>query len=225
MIRWELLDSTPVPGSNEPLFLWQRGSEYSLRIGSAELMNSRVHSSEEQLAELACARLHGKPAPSLLIGGLGMGYTLAAALRHLPLTSTLTVAELVPAVVHWNQHYLGTLTGHPLHDRRVGVQEGDVAALLRQKTAAYDAILLDVDNGPEGLTCTANDALYNVAGLAAAFTALRPQGILAVWSAHSCAPFAKRLAQAGFMVEEVRLRARGRQGGGRHTVWLATRGN
>jgi spermidine synthase len=223
MIPWELLDQAPVAGSAEVLSLWRRGNEYSIRIGRQELMNSRAHHSEEMLAELTCAKVRDRPAPGVLIAGLGMGYTLAAALRQLPAESRVTVAELVPAVVHWNQHHLGTLAGHPLDDQRVRVVEGDVGKVLRQEPAAYDAILLDVDNGPEGLTSRANDALYSPAGLAAACTALRPQGVLAVWSAHPCAPFAKRLGQAGFAVEEVRLRARGRLGGGRHTVWLATR--
>lgn len=223
MIPWELLDTTPVPGSHEPLSLWRRGGEYSIRIGPHELMNSRAHSSEEALAELACARVGDRPTPCVLIAGLGMGYTLAAALRQLPAESRVTVAELVPAVIHWNRHHLGTLAGHPVDDQRVRVHEGDVGAVLRQATIAYDAILLDVDNGPEGLTSSANDALYSPAGLAAAFTALRPHGVLAVWSAHPCAPFAKRLGQAGFAVEEVSLRARGRHGGGRHVIWLATR--
>lgn len=223
MIPWELLDTTPVPDSAEPLSLWRRGGEYSLRIGPHELMNSRAHHSEEALAELACARIRDLPSPSLLIAGLGMGFTLAAALHLLPAGSSVTVAELVPAVIHWNRQHLGTLAGQPLGDQRVLVHEGDVGRLLRQTTAAYDAILLDVDNGPEGLTRGANDALYSQAGLAAAFTALSPHGVFGVWSAHPCAPFTKRLGQAGFAVEEIRLRARGRQGGGRHTVWLATK--
>lgn len=223
MIPWILLDRAPVPGGEDELMLFQRGEEFSIRITRhGELMNSRVHGSEDALAALACARLAGRARPRLLIGGLGMGFTLAAALRELRLDAELVVAELVPAVVAWNRGALGAQAGNPLLDARVSVQEIDVARLLRAGRTAYDAILLDVDNGPEGLTRNANDWLYGNAGLAAAFDALRADGILAVWSAGGDRDFTDRLRCAGFEAEEVRVRARVSKGA-RHTIWLARR--
>lgn len=221
MIPWERLDSAPVPGGGEFLHLFRRGEEYSIRIGrSTELMNSRMHGSEDRLAEAACARLAGRPRPRMLIGGLGMGFTLAAALRRLGPDAEVVVAELVPAVVDWNRGPLGAPSGRPLDDARVEVHTGDVGALLRSATAACDAVLLDVDNGPAGLTHKGNDWLYGDAGLRAARAALRPGGVLAVWSAAPDRRFRARLRQAGFEVEELRVRAH-RNRGARHIVWLA----
>jgi len=223
MIPWKLLGRAPVPGGEDELMLFQRDEEFSIRITRhGELMNSRVHGSEDALAALACARLAGRARPRLLIGGLGMGFTLAAALRELRLDAEVVVAELVPAVVAWNRGALGAQAGNPLLDARVSVQEIDVARLLRAGRTAYDAILLDVDNGPEGLTRNANDWLYGNAGLAAAFDALRTDGILAVWSAGGDSDFTDRLRRAGFEAEEVRVRAR-KSKGARHTIWLARR--
>jgi spermidine synthase len=222
MIPWEQLDSALVPGSGQELRLCRREAEFSIRVAGCELMNSRCHGSEEALAELACARLVGRPAPCLLIGGLGMGFTTAAALQRLPVDGRLVVAELVPAVVTWNRGLLAHLAGHPLADPRVTVRTEDVARLLRNARQAYDAILLDVDNGPDGLTRTGNDWLYGKAGLAATHGALRPGGLLAVWSAAPDQRFSDRLAQAGFIVTEHRVPARGRHGS-RHTIWLAER--
>ena len=205
--------------------LYRRGDEFSIRVTRhGELMNSRVHGSEDALAALACARLAGRERRRLLIGGLGMGFTLAAALRELGPDAEVVVAELVPAVVAWNRGVLGASAGNPLHDTRVSVKEIDVARLLRSERNAFDAILLDVDNGPEGLTRNANDWLYSNAGLAAAFAALRPDGILAVWSAGGDSNFTDRLRRTGFEAEEIRVRAR-KSKGARHIIWLARRGD
>ncbi|MFZ5774880.1 MAG: hypothetical protein ACOY3Z_05300 [Thermodesulfobacteriota bacterium] len=221
MIPWQLLDSAPVPDGGAPLTLYRRGEEFSIRVGGYELMNSRLHGSEDALAETTCDRLGARPAPLLLIGGLGMGYTTAAALRRLGSQARVVVAELVPAVIAWNHGVLGALAGHPLDDPRVSVREIDVASLLREEALAYDAILLDVDNGPEGLTRPGNDWLYSHAGLTAARAALASTGILAIWSASAAPAFSKQLRRAGFSVTELPCRARGRQGGSRHMIWLA----
>ncbi len=185
-------------------------------------MNSRVHGSEDALAEHACARLVDRSSPHLLIGGLGMGFTLAAALRQLGDQARVFVAELIPAVVAWNRGPLGERAGHPLLDPRVTVHEGDVARILKAKQQAYDAILLDVDNGPEGLTRKENDWLYSINGLSAAYASLRPQGVLAVWSAGPDRDFTQRLRKVGLEVDEARVRAHGAKGT-RHIIWLARR--
>jgi spermidine synthase len=223
MTPWKLLDRAQMPESGEELRLYQRGWEFSIRVDSHELMNSRAHGSEDALAELACVRIAHRPCPRILIGGLGMGYTTAAALHRLGADGQVVVAELVPAVVAWNRGLLADLAGHPLHDARVTVQEADVARILRAEQGAYDAILLDVDNGPVSLTRKGNDWLYARAGLDAAYAALRAGGVLAVWSAGPDRAFAKRLCRAGFEVSEVSARARGPRGGGRHIIWLAVR--
>lgn len=225
MIPWKLLDSAQMPGSNEELCLYKRGEEFSIRVDGRELMNSRAHKSEEALAELACAAIVDCSCPRVLIGGLGMGYTTAAALHRLGTRAQVVVAELVPAVVEWNRGPLANLAGHPLQDARVTVQEIDVARVLQAEHRAYDAILLDVDNGPEGLSREGNDWLYTPAGLDAAFAALRPAGVLAVWSANPDQLFVKRLRRVGFEVDEVCVRTRGSHRGGRHTIWLAGRGS
>ncbi len=223
MIPWQLLDSVPVPGQNTELRLYKRGEEFSIRVDSSELMNSRVHGSEEAMAELACTRIASRPCPRVLIGGLGMGYTLAAALNRLGNAARVVVAELVPAVVAWNQGLLGALAGHPLHDDRVTVREIDIAQLLRAEQGYYDAILLDVDNGPRALTSKGNNWLYTPAGLKAAFRALRPAGLYALWSASPDPAFTQRLRGAGFAAEEKPVRALGPCKGGYHTIWLAAR--
>lgn len=223
MIPWELLESAPVPGGGETLHLYRRGTEFSIRVDGNELMNSRAHGSEEALAELACARIAKCPSPTVLIGGLGMGYTLAAARKHLTPQARVVVAELLPAVVAWNRTFLADLAGHPLDDPRVAVQEIDVALILQSEQKGYDAILLDVDNGPEGLTRPSNDWLYAKGGLAAAHGALKPSGILAVWSASPEPAFSKLLRRTGFKVEEITARSRGSKGGSRHMIWLAER--
>jgi len=223
MIPWELLDSVPVPGGKEVLCLYKRGEEFSIRVDGRELMNSRVHGSEDALAELVCERLASCLAPKVLIGGLGMGYTTAAALHQLGAQAQVVVAELVPAVVGWNRGPLAGLAGHPLKDIRVSLREVDVARILQTEQQAYDAILLDVDNGPDGLTSVGNNWLYTLAGLNAAHSALKSSGILAVWSASPDSTFSRLLRQVGFTVEDVTVRSRGSKGGSHHMIWLAER--
>ena len=224
MIPWKFLDSARVPGGSAELCLFARGGEFSIRVNGCELMNSRVHGSEDALADLACARIGNRPAPRILIGGLGMGFTTAAALHRLDVESRVVVAELVPQVVEWNRKFFGELTGNPLHDPRVTVREADVALILQSELQAYNAILLDVDNGPEGLTRKSNSWLYTEAGAKAAFAALQPAGVLAVWSAGPDMAFARRLRRVGFAMEQISVRARGPAGGNRHTIWIAVRG-
>ncbi len=221
MIAWELLDTAAVPGEGAPLRLMRRGAEYSIMSGASELMNSRLSGSEQALATLACDRVAARPAPSVLIGGLGMGFTLAAALAALGPTASIIVAELVPAVVAWAEGPLAHIVGDSLGDPRVRVRQGDVGALIRSGRSAYDAILLDVDNGPHGLSRAENDSLYDLAGLSAARRALRPGGVLAVWSSAPDEAFTQRLGQAGFAVEVSRVRARSTGRGARHVIWLA----
>ena len=223
MIPWNRLARAPIPGSGGELLLLERNGEFVIRADGRELMTSRAHASEEKLGALAAAALRGLEAPRVLVGGLGMGYTLAAALHELGPGAELVVAELVPEVVDWNRGPLGHLAGHPLRDPRVRVRDADVAAELRATRGRYDAIVLDVDNGPEALTRRGNDWLYGRSGLGAAFAALRPGGVLAVWSASAAAPFAKRLRAAGFRVEESRSPAASGGRGGRRVVWIATR--
>ena len=223
MTPWILLDSAQVPGNGGELRLYQRGDEFSIKLeGRGELMNSRVHGSEDALAEHTCARLSDCETPRLLIGGLGMGFTLAEALRHIGSQAQVVVAELVPEVVTWNRGPLGKFAGNPLEDLRVIVHEGDVARIIDAEQQAYDAILLDVDNGPEGLTRKENDRLYDIDGLNAAYAALRANGVLAVWSAGPDQKFLQRLRKTGFEVEEIRVRSRGAKGA-RHIIWFARR--
>jgi spermidine synthase len=221
MIPWIQLESAKVPGGREELRLKRRGAEFSIMLGANELMNSRMSGSEEALAKLAFAKVGGRPQPKMLIGGLGMGFTLRAALAGLPADATVVVAELVPSVIAWARGLMAELFAGSLDDPRVEIREADVADLIAGK-GVYDAILLDVDNGPDGLSRSANDRLYDVGGLAAARTALTPGGVLAVWSAHPDPGFAVRLRQSGFEVDEVNTRARGKRGA-RHVIWLATR--
>jgi spermidine synthase len=222
MIPWQLLGTAAVPGNDSLLTLHQRDNEYVIRIGPLALMSSAAHGSEEALAELACARLAQCANARVLVGGLGMGFTLAAALRHVAPDARVLVAELIPAVVEWNRGVLAQLAGRPLEDPRVSVWEGDVGKCIGAQRGAFDAILLDVDDGPNGLTRSSNDALYSDAGVHAARDALRKDGVLGVWSVAPDASFTRRLAQAGFAVEETVVRAR-RTRGGRHTLWLARR--
>lgn len=223
MIPWELLDSSPVPGGSETLYLYRRDTEFSIRVDGCELMNSRVHGSEDALAERVCARLGDHSSPKVLVGGLGMGFTAAAALQNLGAQAQVVVAELVPAVVAWNRGPLAHLAGYPLTDSRITIQESDVALILTAERQTFNAVMLDVDNGPDGLTRSDNDWLYGRAGLKATYSALKPAGILAVWSASPDPAFSKLLHQTGFSVEEVMVRARGRKGGSRHMIWLAQR--
>ncbi len=221
MIPWEEIDRAKVPGQQGDVTLRKRGTEFSIRTAETELMNSRLHGSEEALAELACSRIKRKSGMAILIGGLGMGYTLAAALEHSGPDARITVSELIPAVVKWNREYIGHLAGMPLDDPRVSVKEEDIAKTIKKKPSAWDAILLDVDNGPEGLTRKANDRLYGRPGLETSFRALCPGGILAVWSSGADEAFTRRLKQSGFHTETLTTRARKPGKGSRHTIWLA----
>jgi len=223
MIPWVLLDTVMPPGDGEALRLKRRGAEFSIMSGNIELMNSRLSGSEVALATLSCARLQDRPAPRVLIGGLGMGFTLRAALGALPAQAQVVVAELVPAVIAWAHGPLAELFGASLNDPRVVICEGDVGALIRANAAGYDAILLDVDNGPHGLSRRENDSLYDLKGLGEAKAALRPGGVLAIWSSAPDDDFARRLGRAGFSVEEVRVRAPRPGKGARHVIWLAGR--
>ncbi len=204
------------------LKLMQRGAEFSIMSNNIGLMNSRMSGSEEQLAVLSAARLTKSPKARVLIGGLGMGFTLRAALAAFGPGAEIIVAELVPAVIAWARGPLAPIHGTSLDDPRVTIHEGDVAAAIRAH-APLDAILLDVDNGPDGLFRPENDRLYSAAGLGAAKSALNPGGHLAVWSAYPDAPFTKRLSQSGMSVEEVRVRERSNGKGARHLIWFATR--
>ncbi|MET0748318.1 MAG: hypothetical protein ABWY49_09010 [Rhizobium sp.] len=223
MIPWTLLDTASIPNGGGELRLKQRGQEFSIMLGSNELMNSRLSGSEEALATLACAKISGRPAPHVLIGGLGMGFTLRAALGVLGSGARVTVAELVPAVVAWARGPMAAVFAGSLDDPRVGVHDGDVAGVIQAGKGSYDAILLDVDNGPDGLTHAANDGLYDRPGLLAARDALRPGGVLAVWSSGPDSRFTKRLREARFAVEEVATRANGKRGGARHMIWIAVK--
>lgn len=223
VIPWTTLDTAALPDGSGDLRLKQRGSEFSIMLGSNELMNSRLSGSEEALAKLVCDRLAGRQRPSVLIGGLGMGFTLRAALSDLPADALVEVAELIPAVVAWARGPMEAVFAGCLDDARVRVNVTDVAAAIANGEGRHDAILLDVDNGPEGLTVAGNDQLYGAAGLNAAKAALRPGGILAVWSSGPDHGFTRRLRQAGFATEEVTARARRTGGGARHVIWLAKR--
>jgi spermidine synthase len=228
MIPWSLLDTAQIPGGGE-LRLMRRGAEFSIRLGRDELMNSRLSATEQALATIACEKIRTRKRPigrpSVLIGGLGMGFTLRAALTVLGPQARITVAELVPAVVAWARGPMAKLSGDSLNDPRVRLHQGDVGDLIKSGRSDYDAILLDVDNGPHGMTRKANDGLYDLKGLRAAYTALRPGGVLAVWSSGPDAKFTARLRKTGFGVIENPVRAKGPQGGARHFIWTATRGD
>ena len=222
MIPRELIATAKVPGGVE-LRLMRHGDDHIIMVDNNELMSSRVGGSEEALATMTCDRLRERIAPHLLIGGYGMGFTLRAALARLGPKANLTVAELVPEIVAWARGPMATLTAGCLEDPRVRLLAGDVAAAITTATNRYDAILLDVDNGPSGLVRTENDGLYSLKGLGAAMSALRSGGVLAIWSAAPDAAFTKRLKHAGFAVEEVTVRARSNGKGPRHTIWFANR--
>src|SRR3954453_14385439 len=221
MIPWEKIDTAGIPGSDGELRLSPRGKEFSIKLGTNELMNSRLSGSEAALATLAAKQIEKVADPVVLIGGLGMGFTLRAALAVLGSKAQIVVSELVPAVVAWARGPMAEVFGNSLDDPRVSIREIDVAEIIRAHRSAFDAVLLDVDNGPEGLTRKGNDALYKTSGLKAATPALRPGGVLAVWSSGPNPPFTKRLGSAGFDVNEVNIRATGRGGGARHVIWLA----
>jgi spermidine synthase len=215
---WQTLESARIPGGKE-LSLCRRGDEFVIRADGRELMSSRAHDSEEALALAVCAGLGG--APRVLVGGLGMGFSLRAALDQLPAKASVVVSELCPSVVDWVRGPLAPLAGNPLDDPRVLVTIGDVAETIREATPGrFDAILLDVDNGPSAFTDPGNARLYTPRALAAARAALAPGGALAIWSSGTDRRFADRLARAGFVVETRRAPARGKQGGTRHTIFV-----
>lgn len=217
----ELLDTADVPGG-EPLRLFRRGDDHMIVLERNELMNSRMSGSEEALAVMTLERL-GKREARVLIGGYGMGFTLRAALGVLGSNAKVTVAELVPKIVDWARGPMAALTNGCLDDPRVKIVFDDVGRVIADGQNAYDAILLDVDNGPDGLTRVGNDSLYSMRGLDSARQALRPGGILAVWSAAPDAPFARRMRDSGFQVEEVAVRARQNGKGPRHVIWFGKR--
>jgi spermidine synthase len=202
--------------------LTRHGSEYVILASGQSLMSSRMHGSEEALAMFACGRARTLEEPCVLVGGLGMGFTLRATLDLLPAAATVVVSELVPAVVDWNRGPLGPLARHPLKDKRVVVDVNDVAATLRASPRRFDAVLLDVDNGPAAFTASHNAGLYDDRGLAAARAALKPGGVLAVWSSREDRRFEQRLRYGGFDVTVERVRGRLKKGGPRHTIFLGT---
>lgn len=222
MLPWRIIDRAQAPGGDE-LVLSERNGEFSIRVGGVELMSSRAHGSEDALAHVGCEPLQGRPGAHVLIGGLGMGYTLRAALGMLAPTAKVTVAELVPAVVAWNREHLGALTGHPLSDARVEIFTGDVGQVLRTSPGRFDAVLLDVDNGPSALTSRDNAGLYDAAGLATAAKAVRPGGLLVVWSAGPDEKFEARMRKAGFRLRVETVPARGTGGGTKHTLFIGMR--
>lgn len=222
MIPYQLIDTATEHGTT--LRLYQREDEFSIRVDKAgELMNTRQHNSEDVLAELACAKITGRSNAELLVGGLGIGFTLAAALSHSDATATVTVSELMPSVVRWNRDYMGAAAGFPLRDPRVVVLEQDVGRVMQEHRGHFDAIMLDVDNGPDAFTRDDNDSLYGLRGVNDAYDALKPGGVLTVWSAFGDEAFTQRLIKVGFTVEQQRVRAHKAQRGNRHTIWIAVR--
>ena len=222
MIPRELVGEADVPGG-PPLRLFRRGADFMIVLERNELMSTRMHGSEVALGTMACDRLAGHKAPHLLIGGYGMGYTLRAVLGRLEADARVTVVELVPGIIAWARGPMAAVADGCLDDPRVTVTMGDVAATMAQAGSNYDAILLDVDNGPDGLTRAANDGIYSPRGLASAMKALRPGGVLAVWSAAPDTAFGRQLERTGFSVETVRVRARESGKGATHIIWFATK--
>ena len=220
MISRQHLATAFVPGGEE-LRLYSHDRDFMILLRRDELMSTRMRGSEEALAVQTIARLGERKAPRLLIGGYGMGFTLRAALAALDDKAHVTVAELVPEIVEWARGPMAELTAGCLDDPRVSLVLQDVADAIGAVTASWDAILLDVDNGPDGLVRAANDRIYSPAGLAAAKRALRPGGVLAVWSAAPDAGFTRRLRSAKFAVEEVSISARANGKGPRHVIWFA----
>ena len=216
----ELIDIAPVPGGQE-LKLYRRGADHMIVLDRNELMSSRMSGSEKALAVMTLERLKSRKDPHLLIGGYGMGFTLRAALAGLGQGGRVTLVELVPKIIEWARGPMVELAAGCLDDPRVRLIEGDVAAEIASARGSYDAILLDVDNGPDGLTAPANDRLYSTSGLATATAALKPGGILAIWSAAPDAAFTRRLHNAGFLVDEVAVKARDNGKGPRHVIWFA----
>lgn len=223
MKRFVLIDTAEIPDDGGALCLFEYGEDFVIKIKGGngnQLMNTRMHGSEDALAEIPCRKIAQRPQPRVLIGGLGMGFTLASALRHLGADAEVHVAELVPGVIEWNRGPLGAKAGMPIDDPRTRILCNDVGNILKSEPQAFDAIMLDVDNGPEGLTRKSNSWLYSSAGLDACARALRPEGQLAVWSSSADQAFSQKLARAGFKAEEVQVFAHGNRGT-RHTIWIA----
>lgn len=221
MRHWTQLGEASIPGTQKSLSLFKSKDDFHIKVsGGFELMSTRKHASEDALGKLSCEKLHNKNDARLLIGGLGMGFTLAASLAALGPDARLTVAELIPEVIEWNRGPLGEFSGFPLNDPRTHVVQTDVCDLIKASQDSFDVIALDVDNGPEGLTQSSNNWLYGETGIQAAKKALRAGGILAYWSAGEDKPFRLRLRQCGLSVEEVKVYAHGSKGT-RHTIWLA----
>lgn len=218
MVPWQEVGRARVPGGE--IVLSRRGEEFAIRLRGAELMNSRAHLSEELLATLACKRLSEQPGVRVLIGGLGMGFTTRSALGALAADARVTIAELVPEVVEWNRGPLAHLAGHPLDDPRVTVEIDDVARLIGEADGIYQAILLDVDNGPDAFTAPGNAALYGAPGLKRARRALVAKGVLGVWSVEDDPAFTGRLTGVGFAVEQHKVAPRSGSGA-RHVLWIA----
>ena len=216
----QLIATAAVPGGDE-LRLFSRGDDFMIVLDNNELMNSRMSGSEEALALLAFERMRNKLTPKILIGGYGMGFTLRASLAALPKNAAVTVVELVPDIIDWARGPMSALTAGCLDDPRVTLRIGDVGDAIAEGRGSCDAILLDVDNGPDGLTRLSNDRLYSRHGLSVAAAALAPGGKLAIWSAAPDAAFTRRLRECGFQVEEVVVRARSNGKGPRHTIWFA----
>ena len=224
MIPWKLLGTARTSRNGAELRLYQRDNEFSIKADNQELMNSQVHGSEDALGKLACEKVTNHRDVRVLIGGLGLGYTVRAALDELKPDAEVIVAEIVPDVLEWNQQFLGHLADNPLDDDRVTVQVEDVAQLIRTAKGSYNAIMLDVDNGPQAMTQEGNEWIYSPNGLESSFAALRPRGVLSIWSTDPDPAFTRRLLKTGFKVEEVKARARsGKKGGGHYFVWVATR--
>ncbi len=228
MIPRVLIDTANIPGASgkddvDTLRLIRRGDEFSIMLGSNELMNSRLSGSEQALATLACDRILPRAGANMLIGGLGMGFTLRAALAVLDSDAVIMVAELVPAVIEWAHGPMAAIYGDSLHDPRVTIVAADIVEMINAREPQYDAILLDVDNGPDGLTTSANYRLYGGKGLRAAYHKLRAGGVLAVWSAAPDKAFAQRLRDTGFIVDEIKVRAHRGRSGGHHIIWCAVK--
>jgi len=222
MIPYKLIDTATEHGTT--LKLYQRGRDFAIRVDKiGELMNTSQHNSEEALARLACEHVIGIESPRLLIGGLGLGYTLAEALAHTSPMATIVVSELMSSVVRWNREYLGIAAGFPLLDERVEILEQDVGRVMRENEVGFDAIMLDVDNGPDGFTRDDNDELYGLKGVNNAYDALKPGGVLTVWSAFKDPAFTQRMKKVGFRVKEESVRARSAKRGTKHNIWIGVK--
>jgi spermidine synthase len=223
MIARELLGTAQVPGGEE-LRLYRHDRDFMIVLDRNELMSTRKRGSEEALATMSIERIKGAKRPHLLIGGYGMGFTLRAALAALPENAQVTVVELVPEIIEWARGPMAEVAEGCLDDPRVNLIQGDVAFLIASAQGDYDAILLDVDNGPDGLVRADNDVLYSTAGLRAARNALTPDGVLAIWSAGTDPAFTRRLQKARFHVEEMKVAARANGKGPKHIIWFASAG-